>query len=110
MPTINQNIAFMQGNSKTLIFGPIVDNAGVPIDCRGATAQWWVGRTVGAIGADVFLAKSTGRRATAKEEIAGDTFLDVVCDLRKQNEDWWRAAEKKIGDPKLTSRPRALRN
>jgi hypothetical protein len=60
MPAISQDVTHYAGDTLTITIGPVVDENGAPVDLNGASARWWMGKSVSATGADVYLKKAIG--------------------------------------------------
>ncbi len=58
MPAINQTITHWRGDSATITI-PIKDKAGNWVNLDGATARWWMGKSVKATGSNIYIEKST---------------------------------------------------
>jgi hypothetical protein len=59
MTALVQDVELEQGSSMTLVFGPVLDDTGSPVDLTGASAKWWMGKRNTASGADVFVMKDS---------------------------------------------------
>ena len=58
MPALNQDIIHYAGNDA-IIRIVILDADGNKVDLAGATIRWWMGKSVGATGSNIFLEKIT---------------------------------------------------
>lgn len=58
MPATNQNITHYAGNDVTIRI-PIFDESGAKVDLTGAVIRWWMGKSVSATGANIYLEKTT---------------------------------------------------
>ena len=74
MPATNQDITHWEGDSAVITI-PITDGEGAAIDLSGATARWWMGKSVLAAGDDVYVQKSTDMGGGI--EIVQDTPTDI---------------------------------
>jgi len=59
MPSTGQDITHYKGDSATITI-PIKDAAGNFVNLSGATARWWMGKSVSATGTDVYIKKGIG--------------------------------------------------
>jgi hypothetical protein len=58
MPATGQTINHWAGDSAVITV-PVRDGLGAAVDLTGATARWWMGKNVKALGADVYVKKTT---------------------------------------------------
>ena len=77
MPAINQNIEHYAGDTATITIGPVVDGSGTDVDLSGATARWWMGKSVSATGTDIYLKKSVGS-GLAIDRVTTDQWSIVI--------------------------------
>lgn len=61
MPATNQKVTMWVGDDLVITI-PVKDNLGAWVDLTGATAKWWMGKTVRATGANVYIEKSSLER------------------------------------------------
>lgn len=58
MPALNQRIAHWKGDSAVITI-PVKDKAGNWVSLSGASARWWMGKSVHAAASQVLIQKST---------------------------------------------------
>lgn len=96
MPSENQTIEIWRGDSHTITI-PVRDGDGNAVNLTGATARWWVGKSVNSTGTNVLIQKATGGSGITITSDAGLYTLNITVnpsdteDLRPG--DWYHEAE-----------------
>lgn len=75
MPAINQDVTHWVGDSATIRI-PVLDKDGASVDLTGASARWWMAKSVNATdAADIYVKKSSGSGLVIENSTAGSAIV-----------------------------------
>lgn len=80
MPAAAQDITHYVGDSLTIQLGPVLDADGGLSDLSGATARWWMAKSVTATGADIYVKKAGGDGLVLDGNTAGEWTITITLD------------------------------
>jgi hypothetical protein len=79
MPAVGQDIVHYKGDSATITIS-VQDGAGNFVNLSGATARWWMGKSVSATGADVYIKKAIGSGLEIDQPTTSEWDLVITLD------------------------------
>jgi hypothetical protein len=80
MPATAQDITHYLGDSLAIQLGPVLDADGGFADLAGATARWWMAKSVTATGTDIYVQKSGGNGLVLDGNTAGEWIVMITLD------------------------------
>lgn len=96
MPATGQTVEMTRGDSHTITI-PVRDGDGNAIDLTGATARWWMGKSVTATGTNILIQKATGGSGITITSDSGLFTLNITISPADTEElragDWYHEAE-----------------
>lgn len=79
MPAVDQTITHWAGDTATIRI-PVVDGEGQPVDLTGASARWWVAKSVNATAAaDIYVKKASGAGLSIEISTAGSAVVITLA-------------------------------